>query len=686
MRTDTSLLPSAQVGREYADFFLALSAAFQRCQIYPGGHPTVDRAVDQVVRRLAPLLTDRTTVAFAVTPTQLSVGAAATDPEHALLRELAGRLFRRNVGAVRIAPGVTRAEVTSLLEALGQDQVISAPPPSSHVAIEPLNFDGLALTPASDGTGTVDGRPRIESVWADLARAMLDQSSAIAVELGAEELVRAFEAAPADPVRDAAVLERLTAAAVAYREVAPPDAAVMRRQVTGLLRGLKPETLERLLAVTHGGAGHRAVLHDLLNVAGAPAAMELLLAASRMEHRTLSPALVQLLTKLASHAEHGPARSRQLADEQFQAALKALIEEWHDSDGTDAEVSEYDETLDHLPAPLVPDLDPTEAYRSDPLRIVTMHLDMAEVDAPVNRAVRTMVARGRIRPLVDLLCELPPAESLAKAFHPLVATPDALMALLAERPTDLATLERLAPEVGTAAIPVLLDALSDSEERTVRRRLIELLARFGNAVTPYALSRLPDAPWFVRRNLLRLLQVVPDPPAEAVASGYALDPDSRVRVEGLRLLLRLPAARTRGIVQGLADADAGCVRVAVQAAVEGCPPAAAAPLLRRMKEHSLEPELRPVAIRALAPLEDEPGVVALLLRVAAWRLPILGLVVAPRSRESLAALSGLARHWRWHPRTARLLARAERHRDPVVRAAVSGPTVFEQLGLILPTE
>ena len=45
----------------------------------------------------------------------------------------------------------------------------------------------------------------------------------------------------------------------------------------------------------------------------------------------------------------------------------------------------------------------------------------------------------------------------------------------------------------------------------MRRRLLELLAHFDGAVVPHVLARLPDSPWYLQRNLLRVLQMVPDP-------------------------------------------------------------------------------------------------------------------------------------------------------------------------------
>ena len=285
--------------------------------------------------------------------------------------------------------------------------------------------------------------------------------------------------------------------------------------------------------------------------------------------------------------------------------------------------------------------------------------------------------QDQVRRLIALRDEVPVDDPRAANLLGLIATPATLAALLAAQPIEMDLVERIAPEVGTAAIPLLLDGLAASEERGVRRRLLEVLAGFGNSVTPCALERIEDAPWFVQRNLLRMLQTVPDPPAEAVTVGFARHPDSRVRIEGLRLLLRIPGARARGIAEGLTESDPACLRVAVMAAGEDCPSSAVPLLIGGLLAGSYDAELRPVAIRALAPLVDNPAVLDLLRRFAARSIPLFGWRVAPKTRESLAALSGLARHWRWHPKVGRLLARAERHRDADVRGAVIGQLVEE---------
>src|SRR5687767_14958577 len=114
--------------------------------MYPEGHPTLDRAVDHMLRGLAPMLAERPAATFAVAPTQVFVGAAASDPDHPLLREMAGRLFRRNVGSIRLARGIIREEAVATLVVLTREGSDPLPHRSSHVEVEPLNFAGLTLT------------------------------------------------------------------------------------------------------------------------------------------------------------------------------------------------------------------------------------------------------------------------------------------------------------------------------------------------------------------------------------------------------------------------------------------------------------------------------------------------------------------------------------------------------------
>lgn len=652
------------LARDLAGFLTAFAAALQRAQMYPEGHPTLDRAVDQMLGVLAPMLAERPAAAFAVAPTQIFVGAAASDPEHPLLREMAGRLFRRNVGSIRLARGITRQEAVATLVVLTRDGSDLLPHRSSHVEVEPLNFAGLTLD-APERDSTEGSGMSGAAIWPALARAILGEGSFSGGDPASpEQVATAFEAQPATRARDGAVIQYFHEAAEASRDRAAPQAQQIRRQVTVLLEQLRPETIERLLRRDRDETGGHRLVHDLAGLASVAGTLGVIRAAAATLGREISLPLDRLISKLARHAEQGPATSRHLAEDQFFAVVADLLASWGSPGRT------LIEPVDHLPPPLVPGLSGPEAYRSDPMRLLTMQLDMGALDQAAERVVGVLVSRGAVRPLVDLLGRLPADEGLAGSYRPLVVRPETLAALLSATPVDVEPVELLAPEVGPAAIPLLLDALASAEERSVRRRLLQLLAHFGNDVVPEVTRRLPGGPWYFQRNLLRLLQMLPDPPEESLAVEYSRHPDARVRVEGFRLLMRHPQARARGIVEGLSDPDISGVRVAVMAAGEDCPPAAAPLLLRGLQERRIEPGLVPSAIRALGPMVEIPEVVDVLLSYAGRKLPLLGWRVAAKSKESLAALAAMARHWHEDPRCALLLAKARRHPDSEVREAV----------------
>jgi hypothetical protein len=653
------------LARDLAGFLTAFAAALQRAQMYPEGHPTLDRAVDQMLRFLAPMLAERQAATFAVAPSQLFVGAAASDAEHPLLREMAGRLFRRNVGSIRLARGITREETVAALVVLTRDGSDLLPHRSSHVEVEPLDFAGLTLDPLEHDPAEGSGMSGA-AIWSALARAMLGESAGPdgGPAPDPENVALAFDALPVTPARDGAVIQYLHDAADASRDRTSPQAQQVRRQVNRLLERLRPETVERLLRRDLDEAGGHRLVHDLARLVSATGTLGMLRAAAVIEAREISPPLDRLISKLARHAEHGPAASRHLAEDQLFAVVGDLLASWGSPGGA------LIEPLDHLPPPLVPGLSGAEAYRSDPMRLVTMQLDMGSLDEAAHRAVGVLVSRGSVRPLVELLRRLPADDALGGSYRPLVVTTETLAALLSAATVEVETVELLAPELGAAAIPLLLDALAGSGERSVRRRLLQLLAHFGNEVVPEVTRRLPDGPWYFQRNLLRLLQMLPDPPEESLAVEYSRHPDARVRVEGFRLLMRHPQARARGIVEGLSDPDISGVRVAVMAAGEDCPAAAAPLLLRGLQERRIEPGLVPSAIRALGPMVEIPEVVDVLLSHGGRKLPLVGWRVAAKSKESLAALSAMARHWGDNPRCAPLLARARRHPDPEIREAV----------------
>ena len=114
------------LSRELSDFLVELSIAMQKYAIYPAGHPLLNETVDGVMRKIAVLLTERSSLSIGIARRQLIIEGVGTDPNHPLLKELAGRLHKHNLGAVKLLRDLGRAELGDALATIAVDSGRSA--------------------------------------------------------------------------------------------------------------------------------------------------------------------------------------------------------------------------------------------------------------------------------------------------------------------------------------------------------------------------------------------------------------------------------------------------------------------------------------------------------------------------------------------------------------------------------
>ena len=136
-----------------------LSVALHKYSMYPDGHPLLESAVSGLTRRLTVALVERQMIAIAVARNHLVVDGVATDPAHIVTRDLALRLFRREIGAIRLYEGLKEIELQQVLRAIARDtpRVEGEPEPArewKHVRLFPLTYDQLEL---AAGCGRSDG-------------------------------------------------------------------------------------------------------------------------------------------------------------------------------------------------------------------------------------------------------------------------------------------------------------------------------------------------------------------------------------------------------------------------------------------------------------------------------------------------------------------------------------------------
>jgi hypothetical protein len=655
------------------ELLIELASGLQKRAMYPEGHPMLLATVDRLLARLMAFLGDRPALAMGVARLQLLVDGTATDPDHLLCRELAGRLHRHRIASLHIDRAVTPAELDRVLarlagepgrgqRPLGLDAEEAGEWP--HVTLQPTGYDRFGLRGDGDGFEAADDhRSGGELLWLELARRALDGEGD--GDPGSEqpgEVAAALSRRSMDPRLASGVLAGLSRLAESIG-AEPGEAAALRARVSSLISLLEPGALARLIAAG-GEAERERFTATAMAMLTAEAVVDVMDAAASASRRTISPHLLRLLRKLGHLAEAGPDPTRAAADAAVRRHAASLLTDWRLDDPNPTQYTGVLEAMAERNT--VPAADAELA--PDPLVILWTALEVGVLEPRGSAAAAELVAAGRTLEVLEALTGSPGGDAAEPAWR-VVSTPAALGGILRAKGLEDGAVRLLIRRLGADAADPLLDLLAASEDHASRAAALAELEALGAPAATRAVERLADAPWFLQRNLLLLLGRVRSWPEGFSPVVWAGHPDVRVRREAIKLLLEVPTHRDEGMSRGLADPDPGITAVALGAALESCPPAML-PLMERMaRDPTRLSAHRVLAIRVLArsrsarALESLAGLAVPRTRWFRRRR------LAPKSPELLAAIAGLAAHWPEEPLAQQVLATAERHLDAEIRAA-----------------
>ncbi len=637
-----------------------LSVALHKQTMYPGGHPLVDEAVGTLLVRLRQTLADRPSLAIGVAPSQLIVSGHPPRITSAVERDLASKLHRRNVGALKFQRGIDRDELAESLGALTREQAWAVGQAWPHVQLVPLAYDQLQLDE--------DPTPKPEpDLWLGLAQSVLDLEGREPSEVLADPalIALAIKAQQHDPGFDERVIDYVEEFTRTSRHRGSADAVAAERIIGAMIGVLDPETLRRLLGFDGDVNRRREFVTGLMAVVGVETVLALTHAAAQVSDESISPALVKLFAKLAENAGRGTTSSRAASDQALRQQVIGLVEGWTLPEGQLAGPTEYDGLFagDHTSRAA------ERAHLCEPSRIVKMSLEIGEISAAAEAAADRMVLEGHVAELLELLDAASEEVASLAALRRRVVSPDTIREVLHHLPVNFDALSALTSALGVGAAPPLLDALAAEEDRTTRHRLLELISGLGAGVGAEVAARVEGGVWYVQRNMLALLNQLPETPAGFNAQPFARTPDSRVRFEAVKLLMRDPATRDRAVCEALSATDERILRLALNAAAERCPAPAVTLLVRMLTEPGLAAGLQPIAARALAQSTSPAAVECLVGLCMAPRRMFRRPGLVPRSPVLIAALGGLATRWSGSTRAAPVLQLAAKHADPEVRAA-----------------
>ena len=666
--------------KRIVDFLLDFGVAVQKHAIYPAGHPQLTAAVDRVMRRLDAAMVNNKPITFGIARNQVVIEGVATDPNNSLMKELAQRFHRHHLGSLTISPEVLRDELADFLVASSKDenegpQIALAAQTERwpHINMTSLVYDKLELM--GEDSGLTDDEAKkagAKLIWIALARStlLLGEGNIGEDLLDPLVLANALNEKKDDPEYDQTVVSALMEITEALKGAQGEEAAETAGKMADLLRTLQPDTLERLMEMGGDAEQRKKFVLDASQSLAAEAVLVLVQAAAKASKQTISHTMLRLIGKLALQAEKGGAVMRAGASRALKDQVEALADDW---DPRRLNPDSYQDALDRMAQRRVFTLMLQRQHPCEPKRLVATSLETDTLGAPVWLAVNQLISHGGIAMLLDLLDRAPEGSKVAEALWQLVATPENIRHLLREEQIDPQLLERITTRMGLDVVELLLEGLETSETRTMRRKLLDLLAKFGSDVGPMVVKRLndEDVPWYVQRNLLTLLAMLPQIPDEFQAQKFMTHGDERVRREALKLLLRTPKTREQTIVAALGDRDDGIVKLAMQAALDQCPKAAVPLIVRHVERKSINPELRALGLRVVGSSKD-PAQLPWLLNYAVTRTRFLRREkLLPKSPEMLAALTGLASGWSEDPSVANVLERAQKSKDLEIRAAAT---------------
>lgn len=668
----------ASLSGELADLLIDLSAAFQKHSMYPPGHPALRPALAKVVVRLSSLLSLRGDLVIAVARDQLIIEGVATDREHPLLRGLADRMYRHELGLMTVSAGVSEEEIAEILALLAAEpertrrplgrepgEILNSRP---HVHLHPLGFDRLQIKDTG-GSSTAEGAP-CSHLWVMLADAALagekadDESPA-----DPEAVARAIDRKTGNKSFDEAITGYLLAIVRDASQAGSLESDDLRDRVSDLIARLQPGTLRRLL---HSMAGNPARQKELLLNASrqltADAAIELLEAATSEQSKDISDSMMRVLTKLARHAECADSPARQEAGSAVRDHVRRMVSEWQ-LENPNAE--DYDEALQRMSAgaPIVRlDTQASSAFNAE--RVAQMCLEVDVSGESLRRALDEMIMADLVGTVISLLDDAPEDSAVEGEAWTQVARPGTVRRLTSSESPDFEWIDRLLTRMGIDAADPLLDALAESPSRSIRWKLLERLEAIGLELGPLLVARLDDYRWYVVRNMLTLLGAIPGWPPGFSPEPFTRHEHEMVRLEALKLCMRVPEQRDVAVIAALTEANDRIISLGLAEAEETCPPAAEEHVRRIALDQATEPVLRASAVRTVTRL-GTPEDLEILLQLAPVRRRFLKSESPGGSPHVLAALKGLRERWPTDSRAQRVLSSASGSSDPEVRRALA---------------
>jgi hypothetical protein len=337
-------------------------------------------------------------------------------------------------------------------------------------------------------------------------------------------------------------------------------------QLNGLLSKLGMSTFAPIISSLADHGMRTRLVTDVADVLPLGAVVDWIREAAVVNHQQMSHQILRLMTKMSTLAD---TRVEAHVEAGFRDAARDLVTHW---ELTDPNPIEHVELLDRIAR-----FERTGASTTESLtvlgttvvessRIVQMALELDFVGEDAAAAADTLVMSGVGPEMIEWASQRNGSRT-ARWLYGVATSEKAVRQLLLSEPVDRLQARALLERLDQQSTGVLLDVLEHAQARGTRMIVRQRLAEFGSQITPILLARLENAPWFLVRNILTLLQEVET--GEGSTSAVALvrlleHPQVQVRTEAVRVLVLNEQTRDAALQRALRDENERVVVLAIQ--------------------------------------------------------------------------------------------------------------------------
>jgi len=575
MADDREILPlDAQL---LSEAIFELNVSRRNVNIYPAGHPSVERSLNRAFDCLEKLFELRPEITFAIAKDTIVIDDSVLDKKNTAYREFALHLSGMNLAYVTFTSGLSKEELYEFLRFLSIDATDLAPEALEeavkeykliHIETGFIDYDAFSF-----GEGRTEKEGSGTGLWERYIRGLIDGTlqtegaSDIIQEIPPEALAEMLNTTNPGEIKE----EGCERVVTTYMNTSP-EATFSSRELTRLIdfiSRLRPELKKQFLssAVKNVSMDIRSTERAIREIS-VDKIIELLSAIDEQQV-TIPSALKNLLDKFSKFyqvdSEDTTYGDSIIADDIFLSpdVVNLLGTGDFESYVTDVYQKEIEKVLRF-------DVSEVAAMELEELRKACSDeyvercfnqtiLELISYDLTLEEEYEYLV--NIIREEAGQFIETGQYDQVLKIFRVLESNlskerfPDISSEALKDFKSpefisrfidSLRIIGRQAREdalqlcdyYGERIISPLMDALVEEESQTIRHFLINLITHFGARVIPVAIKHISDSRWFVKRNILFILGECGTKEVLPHVRPYCHHENPKVSFEAIKCLLK----------------------------------------------------------------------------------------------------------------------------------------------------